>query len=369
MRSSIFVLVFLAPLFLLPTGCGGGSGAPPGPTTDAFLGTYGQSQFKGDFGPPLTATARWGTITADGMGAITGGISTSVTNGVLGPTLPGGTGSYTILAGNRMQWPIGAQVLAEGGISADGSLAVLGVVLPGQGATIAHLARRGAGYSQASLSGTYHYAHFLASATGTGDATLWGAVTFDGAGAATYTLWSNVDGVISGPMAPTGSYSVAADGALLLGAAGGSHIGTIARGGDIGLFSGSASGSLSAGFGVFVKYSTAASNATFSGPYHFTAMSADSVALPLTNWRALTGTLNADGAGHFTYASLTQMDDHGVVAPVPGPFMPLPYTVVANGGMTIGTNAVGAISSDGSVAAFIGGTTPGGILTFWLLIR
>jgi len=369
MRSSIFVLVFLAALLGMPTGCGGGGGAPPGPTTDVFLGTYGIHQFKGDFGPPLTASAFWGTMAADGMGSITGGSTTSITNGVLGPTMPSGATPYTLQPGNRLLWLFGSLALADGGISADGSLGTMGVVFPGSGASVVHFARRGTGYSLASLNGTYHYAQFLAGPTGGSDGSFWGAVTFNGAGAAAYSVWANIDGVISGPAALVGTYTVAPDGALLMSIGATAYSGSVARGGDIGLFSGSTGAGGVAGLGVFIKHSTAAANATFTGSYHMTLLAASSALLPPTNWRAATGTLSADGAGQFVETSETLMDDQGVITPVPGPFVPSPYAVAANGGMTVATGLVGAISSDGSVVAFVGATLPGSGMLLWLMIR
>lgn len=366
----ISVSMFLCLSLILSVGCGGGGGGGGAvPITDAFFGVYSLGHFGGDFGPPLTATATWGSLSADGMGTISDARTAQISNGVLSPEGVGTTQPYTLLPGNRMQWNMGPTVLAEGGLAADGSLAAMALVALNSEASLIYAVRRGAGFSVASLNGTYHYAQFAASPTGTGDVSVWGAVVFDGTGGCTFTLWSNTNGTVAGPGPAAGTYAVAASGELTLTAGATSYRGGITHGGNVGLFSGSTVAGGVASVGVFVKYSTGATAASFNGPYNLVAISADQALAPLSNWQALTGTLNASGAGTFMFTNMTQIDDHGVVTPGVGPYPPIAYTVAGNGGMTISLSTAGAISPDGRVVAFVGGTTPLSDMSLWLLVR
>ena len=369
MRSWILVLVLLTPLLLVPTGCGGGGGAPA-PTTDAFVGTYGMAQIGGWFGPPLTGTALWGELWPDGAGTLTGGLVAAIQNGTLFPPSAYASTSYRLLAGNRMEWWDSLGVHAEGGLSADGRLGTMALVRSGGSAKIRLLARRESGFSADSLDGTYHYAHFVTSPTGTGDGTIWGSVAFDGSGTANFTLWTNIDGTVGGPTAVSGSYAVAPNGELTLTVSPTTVFnGTIIRGGDVGIFSGSTVAGGAAAMGVFLKYSTAASDATLNGTYHMTGFTASRVLAPPTNWVAATGTMSADAAGTLTQTRLTRIDDHGVVTTPAGPFAPVLYMVAPNGGINVSGLAVGAVTSDGSVAAIVGGTLADSDLLLWILIR
>ncbi len=372
MRTSALVYMFLAALLLVPAACGGGGGGGGGgPATDPFLGTYSLSQFRGVIGPPLEATAYWSTFSFDGLGSLTGGTTSSITNGTLGGpmTSPAGSATYTILGGNALQFTSGAVTTGLGGMSADGALWTMGVVAPGSGASIVCGARHESGLSVASLNGRYHYAQFLTSASGTSDASFWGWVDFDGGGNASYSIWSNIDGTISGaPATVPGTYTVAANGTLTLTLGTATYRGSVARGGALGFFSGSTIAGGPAGLGVLIRYSTAATNAMFSGTYHTTAIIADAALAPAINWRATTGTTMADGAGSWAPVAVTLIDDAGTVSPISGPFLPTSYTVAPNGGMVF-TGAVGAIASDGSVAALIGGTTAGSGPVLYIMIR
>ncbi len=371
MRNLVLVLPVVTVLLLLPAGCGGGGGGGGGggPATDALLGTYKLSRFVGLGGPPLTAGASWRTDVYDGLGGITNVSAQSIVSGVLGVASSSGTGAYRIQPGNVLEIMSGATVGSVGGLSADGALLMYTRVSGGAGATLTAGAREEGGLSTASLSGRYHYAQFAASPTSASDATFWGWVDFDGAGNASYTLWHNEDGSPSAGSAPvSGTYSVTPSGALTLSLGPAVYTGSVARGGMLGFFSGSTVAGGIAGLGLLIKYSTSASVATFSGSYHLAGIFADASLLPAVNWRALTGTMSSDGAGQWGPVAITTVEDDGTVATAPGPFMPAPYTVAANGGIGFG-DAVGAVASDGSVAALVGPSSGGSGPILYIMLR
>lgn len=337
------------------------------PATDVFNGTYHWVQHRVDRGPPLRGVNIWGTLAANGAGMILGAEGQVISNGIVGPAsmppLP-----YRILAGNRIQWMFEGNPGAEGGISADGGLSVVSSVLVGGSPSIAVLARREAGLSVASLSGLYHFAQFGTTAAGTSDVTTWGRGTFNGSGDVTFMLWSNRDGVISGPVGGPGTYTVAPDGALTLSMGGTSFGGGVVRGGQLAILGGSADDGGPAALGVLLAYSTAATTTTFNGSYHTMMMTASPDAMPIVNWTTYAGTVLSNGLGTWSWTSLTRMRDDGVITLIPDPTL-VPYTVAANGAMTISSGLVGAVSADGSHAAFVGSTAAGSGPALWILIR
>lgn len=353
-----------APLCL---SCGGGGGGASGVVLDAFRGTYHWSQHIGDAGPPLRGTGLWGNVTSDGSGMITTGTTSTVSNGGLNGPTSVTPFAYEMPGGGRLHWLSSGVPFAEGGVSSNGEHAVLGAVNAGGDPSIALFTRKASGMSNASLSGTYHFAQFVTTATGGGDGVLWGIATFDGAGGVTFSLLANLDGVVTGPTPIAAAYTVAGDGTLAFGLNTQTYVGGVRQDGQVAFFSGGIGAGDAAGTGLFIKHATAVTNATFVGNYHYVQITASRVAAPAINWTSVTGTLTVDGAGGFAVSNATQLLDNGTTgSPITGPGS---YSTAANGAMTVYSSEAGAVSADGSVAAFVGGTTTPSDLRLYVLIR
>ncbi len=353
-RHASLLLYLGCALLALAPACGGGGGGGGGVVLDAFNGTYHWSQIIGDAGPPLRGTGLWGNMTSDGSGMVTGGTTWTISNGVVMLPKSVTPTAYALPGGGRLQWLAGGVPFAEGGVSSDGQHAVLGAVNAGGDPSIALFTRYASGLSNASLNGTYHFAEFVTAPSGTGDGVLWGTAVFDGAGGVTFTLLANFNGTLSGPTGAAELYSVASDGTLTFGIGTEDYRGSVRQDGQVAFFSGGTGAGDGAALGVMIKYSTAATDATFSGLYHLVVMEADELLAPAINWSSLTGTASATGAGTYSIPSLTRLQDDGTLdTPLTGV---LPYAVSSSGGIALGGGRVGAVSADGTVAAVVGGT-------------
>ncbi len=353
------------------TACGGGGGGTGGlVVADPFNGEYHFVQYTGKAGPPYAAMGAWGDFTSDGTGTVTAGTSWSIENGVLDGPTPGSTVPYTMLPGRRIEWLVSGFPLVEGGVSANGEHAILGSVLTTMDPTIVLLTKPPTGMGLGSLVGNYHYAQLITSPTGTTDATYWGLANFDGAGSVDLVLYGNIDGSLIGPAATTESYLVAPDGTVGLSLGTQRFGGVLRQDGQVAWLGGSVTGGGVTTIGVLIKYSSGATLGTFSGDYHIAGMSVSDDVAPPINWQSLTGTIDSSGTGQFRMTSLTTLSDNGTVNTASSPGTPTPYTVAPNGGMTIpGANLVGAVASDGSVAAVVGGTAAGSPHILWVMIR
>ncbi len=366
-RHASFLLYVGCALLALAPACGGGGGGGGGVVLDAFNGTYHWSQLFGDAGPPLRGTGLWGNATSDGSGMLTGGTSWTISNGVLQVPKSLTPTVYTLPGAGRLHFLAGGVPFAEGGVSGNGQQAILGAVNLGGDPSIALFTRYASGLGNGALNGTYHFAQFLTAPTGTGDAVTWGTATFDGVGGLNFSLFANSNGTVFGPTVVASSYSVTPNGTLTFSINTEAYTGGVRQDGMVAFFSGGTGTGDGASTGLLIKASTAATNATFSGLYHYVGMFADHTAAPAINWRSYTGTMNVDGLGGLGFTTATELRDDGtVVSPLS---IPGTYSVLPNGTMTVFGNVVGAVAPDGSVAAFIGGTTNLSDLLIYVMIR
>jgi hypothetical protein len=167
--------------------------------------TYGNS---GDSG------TLW-TLIADGSGSF---IGSEVQNnaGVISPS-SAVAGTYAVAADGALTVSPTVGAPLTGGVSADGNTLVLSQLTSGQNPSITVGIKQGqSGFTTADVSGTYT----MAAQGNSGDTgSLWG-ITFDGAGNIKGTGIRNDAGTISN-ITVTGTYSVAADGALTVSPTGG----------------------------------------------------------------------------------------------------------------------------------------------------
>lgn len=349
--------------------CGGGGTIFVVDPLTLFSGTYCLSGFEGDVGVPDEAKAQWGSLTPDGAGMVGASLLENV-NGVLGgpfvqPPLP-----YTVDASGRLTLLVAGVPFLRGGLSAGGRLGCLAMVSNGVAPSIYLLGRKSSGLGTASLNGAYHAIVFFYDHTSMEDGTLFGAtVTFDGAGTNSAAGSQNLQGV-QGPVGPLpGTYSVAANGALLGDFFGGlvAVQGVVLLGGDVVLASGSTTAGEFPLLLALVKKTAGATNATLSGTYHTVGIRADNAPPPET-WVSTVATISADGAGMASLGASTRNDD-GVVTDLPAAGG-APYTVAGDGALDGNGGAVlGGVSASGDVAIFAGGSGAGDEPEFFFLMR
>jgi hypothetical protein len=362
-------LPLLAAATLVLAGCGGAFGlgpAAPGPVVNPnsfFGGDHHVHWMTVDWAAAQGRT-RWGTVLSDGAGQFTGSWTTN-TDGVLtGPT-PLPLIGYSVQPDLSYSWSVGATEIAHGRLAATHDLAALALDAPGSAPSIAFASRRDGLYSNASLTGTYHFGGFLYSAPGHSTATYWGTITFDGAGTAATLLQVNAGGVVIAG-APPATYTVFADGRLVLTLGGGFPLaGGVIRGGDFAIVSGGTSAGNNPALFVMVRQGAAMTPANLAGTYGVVGLRYDS---GLAEIVGTTGLLHANGAGGLTFDVTENVG--GLVTP--HVMFAAPYAVLANGTLNMlvdGQNLRGGLSASGTVGMVSGGTAAGDDRVFYLLLR
>jgi hypothetical protein len=217
-----------------------------------------------------------------------------------------------------------------------------------------------AGATNASLQGTYSGADLEIDANGMGSTGSVTTLTLDGAGNFAGTQTTNRKGVISTATPVTGTYSVAADGAVTTG--GGAYTGAFTADGILLILADLKSGD-TADMTAFVKVGTGESVATLNGAYTVGILQSNNPGAD-----GFLATVTFDGLGNF---SGTQTENNAGTLTA-GTTISGTYTVASNGAVTatIKPSATqqnphpltGAVSADGRVLVF-GMLTSGAVPT------
>jgi cysteine-rich repeat protein len=351
-------------------GCGATCLLPP---ATLFNGTYFFQALAGNFSAP-TGFSWWGELTADGVNAIKDGTlgSNNGLGGISADAFPTGL-TYTVDVARRMTWPVGGPFNLEGGIAADGSVAVLSTIGAGGWPGLAILLQRGGSFDLATLNDTYHAIGFC-SLGASSDVSVWGTVAFDGLGGASDMFTVNDNGSLGGPLPDTTqTYTVTADGTITYTFAPAQNAmqGGILQGSDLVVLTGETVTGAEPCLLVLIRQSIAASASTFSGNYHIGTFAADAGAPP-PSFSSFTGTGSADGVGTLTTNVGGTINVDGAVGPFPPTVTNDTYTVMADGTLTLttaGTTLVGSVSLDGDFAVVAGGTTAGSFPQLWFMVR
>jgi hypothetical protein len=351
------------------TSCGGSGGGGGGPPVVVLLdnatlnGPYFMVYMAGESGPP-DAEGATGLGTSDGEGGVPVSQTTNDMGTVTGPT--GISYEYSVAGDGELAMGVGVIEVARGGVSADGECALVASSAFGPKPAVMALLRRGGTYSDASLSGAYHFVGFAVSVGGGESVGFTGPVTADGAGTLSgAAVGVNLMGTV-GTAAVSGTYAIAADGtAQFTTSVPETFAGGVIKGGAVAVFGGSVTAGDAPGLLVFVRAAVSASDATFQGAYWAVTLSRDAVT---GEFRSQTGTVTSDGAGNLTLEAVSNTEGTFVVEPP----QPATYGVAADGTLTVGGGGhtmVGAITEDGSFAVAGGGTSPGSDPILVLLCR
>jgi hypothetical protein len=210
-------------------------------------------------------------------------------------------------------------------------------------------------YSEADLNGVYQVMCVRASQTSMGVFGNYGHFVADGMGMSVPTLGENSNGLPSAPMmgAPE-PYTVGSDGTISID----DFVGKFACGTDCALLATTTAGD-DPGICILLRRDGAYSNNLLTGNYHMGAIQA-SLTVVQTNWTGVGGGLGPvvfDGMGGGAFPDSMQ-NENGTQSTPPGGA--IPYSIAADGVAEMGGNwtgiGLGAVSSDGSLACFSGGT-------------
>ena len=199
-------------------------------------GTYAMAFFASEPAGMVTRSG-WGTATFDG-----GGIG-SVTFGQNVEGLPviesNAPATYSITANGSLTLHLDGTYTALGAVTSDGELAVVaGGTDDTEAPGLYVFVRKGSGFSDASLSGSY-FLLGLSQATGTNEyAGTTGILEADGMGMATVQGWRNDEGSISWVPDESVPTSVGPDGALTITTPGEDFVGCLSETGRFGILSG-----------------------------------------------------------------------------------------------------------------------------------
>lgn len=365
--------VLVAVIAVLAVGaCGGSGGSAPIPTPGpAALSAspYNWLYWSGNVAGP-NATTHWGTVTPDGTSVLTSpGAMANFDGAVLAQPLTGL--SYAIDGGNELTVFGGGSALL-GGLSADGSVGAASLITSDSPSLI-FLGRKGAGFSQASLSGDYHFCAFFRNGGSDSELSWWGGTaTFDGAGTCTGLAFGiNNGGTVTGPGAPAawGTYTVAADGAMTwLSGIGGPWEGGLFAGGELAVLTGSTQNGVNFQFLVFlIRKGVGLSDATLGGSYRLVALQR----LPIgpTRYQTLTTSVASAGTGAITSDDILFVNGDSRIIAVPGG-LAFTYAVAADGTLTLdGGEYQGGISQSGRFAVVAGSTINGNPPGVWFFLR
>lgn len=343
-------------LAFMLSACGGSSGGGGSGTV-----TFSNATLSGTYtfvclgGGQAGARMRavYGTVTADGMGTLTGTTGENV-NGLPGLLTAFPPTAYTVGADSSFTFSG-----LDGYITGDGEVAVAASMTAASEPMFCILLRRSGAYTNTSLSGNYAMAGMegdnMAAATyWTQEGVGLGPIIFNGAGGATYPgVGLNNAGTVSTVGGGPSSYAINPDGAGTLGASWfGEGLGGLSSDGSLALFAGSTTAT-DPFLAAFIEQGAGMTAASFSGTYLLVGLEVDTGANP--DFTAFLGLAQADGAGMISFPSLMQNVEGAIVPPITSP---APYTVGPTGILAAG-NAAGAVSQDGRFAVLAGGTSNG----------
>jgi hypothetical protein len=353
-------------LSALLVACGSGGGAPTTLSAATLSGLYLAVAFGGQ---DHLGESDVGKATADGAGRLSMAmVVNDGDGGPIGPPLTLGY-FYTVASDGTtgLSWEGAPGVeLMRGGVSADGGCALLATSRPDILPFVQVLLRRGGSYDTASLAGSYRVVFFGTSLSGITFA-FTGLAGLDGAGSgAAPDVVRNTTGAITASSVSL-TYTVLIDGSATVAdlASSESLDGAVVEGGDLAVFGGGITTGQMPATMVLLRAATAASAATFSGSYWIVSLSRDA---STGDYRSLTGTLTADGAGALTLVGTS--DTEGAL--VDEPAATAAYSVAADGTLTVNdgaTTLVGGVTADGRFAVLGGAVTSGSDPTLAILCR
>lgn len=327
--------------------CGGSSsnGGPGSPWSPATLsGTYWLAVIDTDGAGEST----WGTATSDGVSVL----SLLADNNDEGVISMGGMQElrYTIAADGTLTIidPVDMMPVAQGGISADGRRAVLSTATTMASPFLVVLLKTSGTFSDASLSGDYHWSRYSLSPAGSLYDTK---ITCDGMGAYTGTGAVNTVGALDGG-AVMGTYAVAADGAAEFGNFGQTAHGCLAAGSDLALFGGGDTAGNVRALHVLMEAGTGMDDADLQGSYWFAGIE---YSVSGAMFGSFYGSFTADGAGDASVVGTSF--DGSALAPLLG--SPT-YSVATDGTVVVNRSGVmenltGGMTPDGRFFAVGGG--------------
>ncbi len=359
LRSLLAVLTLS--LAATSAGCGGGGGSPvPSDAADLLDGNYLLWYLVANDDVVDRGGTIWGTLVADGMGALAGTVTENDEGVVSGPSALGGT--YTVAGDRNTSLDFGTLVTFAGWTNAGGTMVATGSVTPGSDPVSLALLKLGTGFSNASLNGDYHFNGFGVTVNGT-TAGHFGKANFDGAGSIAFNTGVNTEGTITPPSASVGTYTVAADGQVTLTRNGFTYAGSILPGGGLVLVAGPTQNTSDPAAFAFLPVSSGATNAQLSGTYQIIGIERDG-----TGYTSLSGAVVADGAGALT-ATFTRNSDGTVTGS--GPDV-VSFSVAADGTLTVdptGDMILGGVSPSGDYAIIGGPTGTGTGPSLYILMR
>ena len=343
------------------TACGGGgnnNNTPPPPAATP-PGSYYFVAGSAD-ATAGDASTTWGDME---LTAADVAFTTRINNGTtVSAPVAGSPAPYTIDASRVFSVAAGAFSLS-GRWAANGKAVHMSFMNAGPSPFQGIAIRKGGTHSTASLAETY--AGVL---VGPGQALLWGHYTFDGAGNFTFS-WNGTAGALVASGAHSGTYTVAADGALTMtftSAAGQVTEGMVGVDGDLIVFAGGNANGDTPFYGAMIRRAPGgATAATFDGTYIGRSLGTDPTA---TDAVGRAESLIADGSGTFTLSGTENRDGAHSAFIDPGNT----YSVAVDGAMTImsaGASYWGYVMADGEIAIYAGQTTAPTQTRFSFLIR
>ena len=355
--------------------CGGGGGgddtggvindpppAPPEPEVREFVGRYSHIGAFG-FDGLVGVQSMYGTSVPDGASALNLNLVTNSDGDALG--IADGQLPYTIEAdGDLVIRALGVPAF-EGGISSNGTAAVLGAVNGFAECGIEFLLRRPIGLDPEVVQGAYHMISYIRNAPINQHIGISRLVEFQ-AGNAIRLLGggvSNNNGIVAQNIQIDRIYSVQPDGAISITfGPSNSTAGGVNPTGDFAILGGTVPSGVPR-MDALIRASTAATTGTLSGEYYVVSFETE-----VTNHISRTGTVVFDGAG----GGLATMKRKAGSGLVQTDIDQLNYQVDANGAVVAfyqsrATTLNGAVSPDGRFAILGGAAT--GRPTFEILIR
>ncbi len=366
MRSAILTLTLIC---LFAVGCGGGdggaaqndAGAPATPrlvdSTDDVTGAYyhvSSHEIDGTTGMRTFA----GLTLFDGLGVATNDLLANVEGAI--QDVPLFNLAYDVFGGGSFVWSDAGTPFAHGGLSPDGTIGVAATTAVPQGATIFAMVKRPL-TAPGDIGGAYYHMMWMRNQAADSHITRTGPATFDsGTGVITYGLAAlNTNGVGSTATPAPANFTLAHDVSVLEG--GELLIGGAAVGGRCILVGGGVTVNNRGVLSLYIRQSTAVSDATVAGEYHVVGLRRAG------GFTAVQGVATLDGAGSGTKVA-QRLANHIVT----GPFTDtITYETASDGRIQMSidgdTPIEGAVTDDGSLIALC--STAGTTTSITLFVR
>ena len=372
-HRSTSLVALLASLLL--TACGGsgstetvlvGTFADP----DLLQGTYGVLNASGTAGGPEELTVVWSSQSIT-PAMLTGLSATTNNTGVVGnPALGATSNAYVVHGDRRLGWSGSndGHFRTMGGISADGSVAIMAQTRETTRPRLDVRVRQGAGLDDSVLNGAYWFGAFGAEVGGVQTLSRWGRVNFDGMGGGDITISQNVEGVIS-PLGNIGiSYSVAANGQVSLDIFGAqTYAGWANENGELVILGGGVNAGDDPHMMVIVRQGTGFSDASSLGTWFLTGISQE---IGTNTYSSFAGSLLSNNPGIVSASGFT--NNEGKVE-WGEPSWSIPISIADTGAFVLSTGAgedfIGSLSDSGRFGVLAGPVNAGSNPALYVMIR